>query len=107
MYCIGYEVGLMNGPPVCGVAQAALRVNNPHLVSGRDGKRIVDNQRSLWAGVLLEVVRRTTSYLYILQYGCAVIQINFFFQEQPSDYDHFSDGHPLGGGIIGGRDPLC
>ena len=37
----------------------------------------------------------------------AVIQINFFFQEQPSDYDHFSDGHPLGGGIIGGRDPLC
>ena len=68
MYCIGHEVGLMNGPPVCGVAQAALRVNNPHLVSGRDGKRIVDNQRSLWAGVLLEMVRRTTSYLYILQY---------------------------------------
>ena len=68
MYCIGYEVGLMNGPPVCGVAQAALRVNNPHLVPGRDGKRIVDNQRSLWAGVLLEMVRRTTSYLYILQY---------------------------------------
>ena len=30
-----------------------------------------------------------------------------FLQEQPSDYDHFSDGHPLGGGIIGGRDPLC
>ena len=67
MYCIGYQVGLMNGPPVCGVAQAALRVNNPHLVPGRDGKRIVDNQRSLWAGVLLEMVRRTASYLYTLE----------------------------------------
>ena len=63
----------------------AQQVNNPPLLagySGRHGQRSGGGGHCLWAGVLPEM-------------------------EQPSDDHHLGDGHAVGGGELGGRDPFC